>query len=303
MNKKPILSICIPTFEREQDLFRCLDSIVKILQDISIDIEVCVSDNNSSYDFETLKNRYIHFKNFKFNRSEKNLGFDRNLLNVLRMATGKYAMLMGNDDTISKNGFISLVKTLEESSPDAVFSNYRINFTSKNYSELAYQHMTPLTMLTFNWVLSSLKIKCGFISSITFSLKLIDLESDEYNKYLDSGFIHIAIAFKSLIHKNRIAYIPMPTVDAYDNNLDHYDVKEVFLKGLIGIIDAYKEYYDEKSINAFKDSILKYVTSASNNLTLSDLIIFNYKKPRHFILYLITKLKKNFRRVLNNLTK
>ena len=54
-----IFSICIPTYNREVHLNNCLNSILissKKVKDFKF--EVCISDNNSDYDIESLVKKY-----------------------------------------------------------------------------------------------------------------------------------------------------------------------------------------------------------------------------------------------------
>ena len=96
-----IFSICIPTFNREQNLNNCLNSILiasKNVKDFAF--EVCVSDNNSNYNIEDIIQKYKSSINIKFNKNEKNLGFSLNAIKSVNMASGKFAWLIGNDDLI-----------------------------------------------------------------------------------------------------------------------------------------------------------------------------------------------------------
>lgn len=98
---KPLLSLCIPTYNRERCLKDCLDSIVSQFNnpDIFNQVEVVISDNNSNDNTEKLVQEYRKkWNNIKYFKSNKNLGFDRNVLNVVDRAQGEYCWLLGDDD-------------------------------------------------------------------------------------------------------------------------------------------------------------------------------------------------------------
>ncbi len=53
-----LLSICIPTFNRLNCLNNCLNSILIASQNYNFNFEVCVSDNFSEGDVESIINIY-----------------------------------------------------------------------------------------------------------------------------------------------------------------------------------------------------------------------------------------------------
>ena len=120
---KPILSICIPTYNRGIYLKNTLNQLVK--EDIFLntnDVEIVVSDNCSNDETEDIctdfKNKYgekISYFKQSTNIKDKNFAF------VLGIAKGKYAKL-NNDNSIFKPGqlskLVSLLKTKDV--PDIV---------------------------------------------------------------------------------------------------------------------------------------------------------------------------------------
>jgi len=97
MNSVPLISICIPTFNREKYLEKCLESIYKGW--IS-DIEIVISDNASNDETERLVARYAEFLPIRYRKNQKNLGFDINCALVVEMARGKYCWILGDDDVV-----------------------------------------------------------------------------------------------------------------------------------------------------------------------------------------------------------
>ena len=74
-----LLSICIPTYNRPENLKNCLDSIAK---QVCTDFEVCISDNASKVDIAKTIQPYKKKFKIRFKRNKKNLGFSMNVLNV-----------------------------------------------------------------------------------------------------------------------------------------------------------------------------------------------------------------------------
>ena len=52
------LSICIPTYNRPNQLPNCLNSIYIAKKNTYLDFEVCISDNGSNYDVQKIINDY-----------------------------------------------------------------------------------------------------------------------------------------------------------------------------------------------------------------------------------------------------
>ncbi len=116
-----LLSICIPTYNREQYLSSTLDSIVSQLDDCTRNrVEICISDNASLDGTESLVAEYkIKHPHIVYHRWQENMGADRNYLKVAEIASGEYCWLFGSDD-VMVDGAIRLVISELETKPDIV---------------------------------------------------------------------------------------------------------------------------------------------------------------------------------------
>lgn len=101
------LSICIPTYNRATHLQNCLQSINIAAQNLDerLKVEICISDNCSSDSTEAVVKNSNLILPFKYCRNESNLGIARNFLNVVDMAEGDFAWLVGDDDLITPDAF------------------------------------------------------------------------------------------------------------------------------------------------------------------------------------------------------
>lgn len=93
---KPLLSICIPTFNRFHLLKETIESIICPPEFRNThDVEIVISDNASIDDTSDVCNYYLDlfpFK-FKYNRNEINI-FDSNFENFLSLGNGEYLKLI-----------------------------------------------------------------------------------------------------------------------------------------------------------------------------------------------------------------
>ena len=131
-----ILSICIPSFNRLDCLENCLESILISSKNVNdFEFEVSVSDNFSDEDPIEVINKYN--KQFKiiYNRNKKNLGFALNAIKSVKISTGKYAWLIGNDDLILPNTLKNL-KNIFKNNSDTEYFFINSYYLSSKYLEI-----------------------------------------------------------------------------------------------------------------------------------------------------------------------
>ena len=95
MKQQPLLSICIPTYNRDAIVYA---GVIHALGFDSREIEVVVLDNHSQDKTEEML-LGIDDKRFRYYRNSENIG-SANLLAVMRKASGKYLLLMSDEDEI-----------------------------------------------------------------------------------------------------------------------------------------------------------------------------------------------------------
>ncbi|PWM86689.1 MAG: glycosyltransferase family 2 protein, partial [Coprobacillus sp.] len=97
----PILSICLPTYNRSKVIERQVKDIIAQTAEIEDDIEVLLSDNASTDDTRILIEP-LCFPNskIKYYRQKTNLGGEGNFLFLAKKSTAKYYWCIGDDDII-----------------------------------------------------------------------------------------------------------------------------------------------------------------------------------------------------------
>lgn len=94
----PLLSICIPTFNRAHFLPETLESLACQWGE---DLELTVADNASTDDTQAVVERFRpRLGAVRTYRWETNQGADRNYLQCVALATGRYALILGSDDAL-----------------------------------------------------------------------------------------------------------------------------------------------------------------------------------------------------------
>lgn len=107
---KPLLSICIPTYNRAKYLDRLLAEILAPCEKLGIG--VLVSDNGSTDNTQSILVKYKAYGNLLCFRNNRNEGFDFNVLTLLQHVSSRYIWLMGDDDVFDVGylpGIIELI--------------------------------------------------------------------------------------------------------------------------------------------------------------------------------------------------
>jgi glycosyltransferase involved in cell wall biosynthesis len=102
MAKQPLLSICIPTWNRSKILSVSLNSFCEQLASVdSSEVEIFVSDNASDDDTPQVVQSFIdRGLPITYNRNPENVGAARNFIKCMQWASGKYIWLLGDDDLL-----------------------------------------------------------------------------------------------------------------------------------------------------------------------------------------------------------
>lgn len=114
MNEQMKLSICIPTYNRASHLANCLNSIISCSLNSDLKFQVCVSDNHSTDDTESVVQTAKSVIDIKYHKNKYNLGIPRNFLNVVSMSDGDFIWLLGDDDLLMPHAVESLYKIIDE---------------------------------------------------------------------------------------------------------------------------------------------------------------------------------------------
>ncbi len=122
---KPLLSICVPTFNRCKLLKINLLSILSQIAGYEDDVEIIVSDNCSTDETPQVVEWAKQFGPFRYHRQEKNIGGGPNFLYCSnQMATGDYCWLIGDDDFVRKGAIARLVGIMKANPEvDLFFTN------------------------------------------------------------------------------------------------------------------------------------------------------------------------------------
>lgn len=109
----PILSICIPTYNRSYLLDRMLATLELALAKVpEHSCEIVIRDNASADDTQEVINRFGDRHAIRCFRNEENIGAMRNMLSVPLDAKGEFVWLLGDDDLVAPEAFVTILKQI-----------------------------------------------------------------------------------------------------------------------------------------------------------------------------------------------
>ena len=136
------LSICIPSYNRPEELKRLLESIdtTKYAKEIEViiqedkapkrqEVHAAVDDfiSNNSKGFAV-----------RYYENEVNCGYDKNLRTLPKRATGEYVMYMGDDDMYIPGSLDQYIDLLKKEMPAYILRRYRTIHKDGSVEEYRY---------------------------------------------------------------------------------------------------------------------------------------------------------------------
>lgn len=113
----PLLSICIPTFNRSESLRLLLQNIRQEAVDVTEHIEVVICDNASEDDTEQVVDEFRQDLPIHYEKRPENLGLAANVAMTPNSAAGEFCWLIGDDDLFA-DGSISRVVNRLRTTPE-----------------------------------------------------------------------------------------------------------------------------------------------------------------------------------------
>lgn len=235
-NKQPLLSLCIPIYNRLEYLKRMLERFLedKILFEETIDL--LISDNCSTDDLESCVNEFKS-KGLKitYNRNQKNLGPDRNFLYCFNHAKGKYCWLLGSDDIPVKGFLNSLVTVLQGKEYGLVHLNHHSDGLSQLFE---YSDNQKMVENIAHWI--------TFMSSNIINTKNIAFINS--NQYMDTYLIQVPYYLYSCLNSPVNAIYKYSCFEKNDDSANNgsYNLFQVFVQNLF---DVYERFYQQKMLS------------------------------------------------------
>ncbi|MDB4616937.1 glycosyltransferase family 2 protein [Synechococcus sp. AH-551-E11] len=233
------LSICVPTYNREKNLKNCLQSINIASQglDSSFRVEICISDNFSTDGTEGVVRDANLTLPVKYCKNNSNLGIPRNFLNVVDMAEGEFAWLIGDDDLLLPDAIFRLYELID-SHPGVDFF-----YVNSFHLNTEYLDLYPAPFDTANLPARMIPFSSW---SYPAEMKFLDL-IDPKISFDFLGGMFLSVFRKSLWDKN----VDSLDHDAiFDNRtFSHFDNTFPHVKIFANAFSNSRAYFNDKPMN------------------------------------------------------
>ena len=252
----PIVSFCIPTFNRINQVYSCVQKLLAYKGD---DIEVVVSDNGSP-DGTMERLSHIKDKRFLLTGFSQNMLYTANLLNVIKNAKGDFVFLLSDEDTVVIENIPVLIDIIMKFGADASMilgsgigadsAPYTLGFFTKGYHAYKKHAFTH-----------------GYMTGIILNRKMLDY-NDENMKRFDFHYYlypHILLVTEATL---KGTVITVNRVFTIQGNVEFIDFSD---KNFSGVYKG-KHFLDhENVIVGLKEILLHLKLSNFNDIEKASL--------------------------------
>ncbi|MFA6087887.1 glycosyltransferase family 2 protein [Mucilaginibacter sp.] len=236
--EQPLLTIAIPTYNRARLLDTCLNSILsQVNTEISNDIEVIVSDNDSPDNTTNIVEKYINTGHkITYTKRPENIGADRNIAACFLKASGKYVWLFSDDDLLLP-GYLKFIFDLLNNND---FGNLYLN--GLWYNEVYENNTEAPVKINFEKFDDPLL----FIEKVNFWLTFITgniinkslfTEQIDVSAFYESNLGHLSWILPSVFKGKQNAIISDKVIACKENNTGGYNLLKVFGQNFNNVMD------------------------------------------------------------------
>lgn len=269
----PFISICVPSYHSEKrpgNLYGLLKTIdVKNIEDI----EIVITDDKSPK-IEIVRTEVENFKSetryhVVFKENVENLGYDRNIKELTKFASGKWIVFMGDDDEFVRGALDKLIRFLRQHDElgFVLKSHYTIHAGNKP-ERFRYFDGTKFFEPGVNTLVALFR-RSVFIAGFTIRREFLPPLIDDFNHSLLVQNYFLG----EVILKHKAAYFDEPLTQQYADGAEmggegekkEHAVRSPSLQTSIDFMRSYiliPEYFDKKygiqCATAIKRDMSKY---------------------------------------------
>lgn len=221
--KKPLLSICIPTYNRAEQIQRQVRSLLPQLNDY---IKLVIIDNCSLIPIETLFDD-LELCRFTIIRNKINIGGDANIIRCHELCTTEWLWTLSDDDFVKEDAVSQILGLINKSSSDTILINIDTNDNKciESKSDFFKGLIDPISLSNLFWIskcvyhesklregivfyynsLSSMMGQLGYIMYSIINNPSFKIIKSDYNifQYKNQG----GWVFEKFVWRNWILYI------------------------------------------------------------------------------------------------
>ncbi|MES2355322.1 MAG: glycosyltransferase family 2 protein [Pseudomonadota bacterium] len=250
----PLLSIAIPTWNRASYLRLTLEQLhVEMPRGKASQVEILVSDNCSDDDTaavvesvmsDGLRVRYV--------RNKENIGSDRNIAQCFNLASGRYVLLLGDDDILIDGTLPWLLSKLSNCNYGVVFlrpygynNDFRAELPSSEGDEKEYSDASEFltTLSAFTTLIST---------NVIYKEKGIDAL-----QFCGDHLVQTHLIFRAALSAKQNLYTNRYMVAYKRNNSGGYDFSRILVEKFGQILDQYCSFgLSSNAVEAIENRML-----------------------------------------------
>lgn len=268
-----LMSICIPSYNRPIELRRLLNSIDTVYVE-KIEIIICEDKSPKREEVNQIVNEFILNSKYevKYYENEINLGYDKNLKNLIQKASGNFIVFMGDDDEFIPNSLDQFIEFLEINNElGYVLKSHQQIFKDGRVEKFRYFDGNQFFRAGVDTYIELYR-KSVFISGFTINRTYIqDLLIDDF----DGALLFQLYLLAEVALKYECAYFDTPLTQAREEGIPFFGTSDSekdlytpgtitiensinFLKGFFKITTFIDNKYDLNSTEKIKIDMSKY---------------------------------------------
>ena len=273
MDQNPLLSVCIPTFNRAELLEDALSSLIKQVNDpYYLDVEIVISDNASTDDTFSVVER-VRKSNpqiqLVYSRHNSTVPRAENYLSATNLANGEFIYMISDDDIILSGAIAKIIMEIKNNEEiDAIAPNSHIfsEIPSEGWS-VAYDFKEDKLIYDKNEIIVCVGMMLTHISCIVFRKRLISDKS--YIERIGSDLTNSYMFLDILQNESGCLVLAKPYLGLRENRSLGYNFLEVFITNFYKLLKhAESMGYSKSATHELISTDLKFVANA----------IYYYKK-------------------------
>jgi len=221
----PLLSICIPTYNRSLFLRESLTSVYGAISGFEDQVGVLVSDNASTDNTTAVVSEFQHrYPGLRYNRNPVNV-IDKNFFIAAGLARGRYVWVFADDDLMQQDAVGRVLKEIAHGY-NLLILNFSIwnNDFSVMLKEIFFSTSEDRSFTDQNEFLRHFSIKAQLLSSVVVRKDvLFTLPEGEYEKFHEYGCSFLLAIYAGVAGRLNALFISNTLVRYRGDNSDLRD--------------------------------------------------------------------------------
>lgn len=238
---RPLLTIAIPTYNRESYLDLCLSQLYGQADRIGKDVELIVSDNASTDGTPQVVNKYRDLGvSLTYLRNSDNVGADANISQCFKKASGKYVLILADDDVLVDGAMDIILDILEKGDYGVVhLKSYPFvhDFRSEGRPSRGISGFTVYD--DKEQFIKKVHIMLTFISGNIVNKTIVDEDLD-IDSFLTTNLVQMSWTLSALVNAACNLYINDACIAAKAENTGGYKLCKVFGVNLRMILSRFE---------------------------------------------------------------